>query len=273
MGWAVKLPDGSLSEPFDTAAEAEAYADEIEGRDERSSEEIWDGETSPRVKRDVFLRRIRMGWKAHRALHTTPDGRYLGVSKVKSEQPHFGGLHSRGHKETRFDPGVFQSRRLVSEQARPPDGYDRRHFRLNGKGKRMIRMLRKALGTVKPKLGVIGRVSVSNAGKSVIEIGHGFEDGTWEKITDGGHVALSPEEREELIKTLESHREYQVIELGDTVAIEYTVVAVQYLNATAANCAGRSSRTAPGSGSGPCSPPSRTGPWSTAPTPTTGSGR
>lgn len=82
MGWAVKLPDGSLSEPFDTAAEAEAYADEIEGRDERSPEEIWNGEASPRVKRDVFLRRIRMGWKAHRALHTTPDGRYLGVSKV-----------------------------------------------------------------------------------------------------------------------------------------------------------------------------------------------
>lgn len=82
MGWAVKLPDGSLSEPFDTAAEAEAYADEIEGRDDRTPEEIWNGEASPRVKLDVFVRRMRMGWKAHRALHTTPDGRYLGVSKV-----------------------------------------------------------------------------------------------------------------------------------------------------------------------------------------------
>jgi hypothetical protein len=82
MGWAVKLPDGSLSEPFDTAAEAEAYADEIESRDNRSPEEIWDGEASPRVKLDVFLRRMKMGWKPHRALHTTPDGRYLGVSKV-----------------------------------------------------------------------------------------------------------------------------------------------------------------------------------------------
>lgn len=82
MGWAVKMPDGSLSEPFDTAAEAEAYADEIEGRDERAPEEIWSAEESPRVKLDVFLRRMRMGWKAHRALHTTLDGRYLGVSKV-----------------------------------------------------------------------------------------------------------------------------------------------------------------------------------------------
>lgn len=97
----------------------------------------------------------------------------------------------------------------------------------------MIRMLRKALGTVNPGLGVIGRIDRSQTGKSIIEVGHGFPDGTWEKITKGGHIALSPEEREELIKTLESHREYQVIELGDTVAIEYTVVAVQYLNATA----------------------------------------
>lgn len=82
MGWAVKLEDGSLSEPFDTAAEAEAYADEIESRDDRTPEEIWNDETSPRVKREVFLRRMTMGWKAHRALHTTLDGRYLGVSKV-----------------------------------------------------------------------------------------------------------------------------------------------------------------------------------------------
>jgi hypothetical protein len=61
VGWAVKMPDGSLSEPFDTAAEAEAYADEIESRDERSPEEIWDAEESPRVKRGDFLRRMRMG--------------------------------------------------------------------------------------------------------------------------------------------------------------------------------------------------------------------
>jgi hypothetical protein len=100
MGWAVKLPDGSLSQPFDTAAEAEAYADEIEGRDGRSPEEIWDSEASPRVKRDAFLRRMGMGWKAHRALHTTPDGRYLGVSKVNvggnSEVARIGNLMGEG---------------------------------------------------------------------------------------------------------------------------------------------------------------------------------
>jgi hypothetical protein len=97
----------------------------------------------------------------------------------------------------------------------------------------MIKSLKKALGTAGKKLGVIGRIDISQTGKSIIEIGHGFEDGSWEKITDGGHIALSPQEREVLIKTLESHREYQVIEIGDTVAVEYTVLAVQYLNATA----------------------------------------
>lgn len=97
----------------------------------------------------------------------------------------------------------------------------------------MLKVLKKALGTVRPGLGVIGRVDRAPSGKTIIEIGHGFPDGTWEKITDGGHVALSPDERERLIKVLESHREYKVIELGDTVAISYTVIAVQYLNATA----------------------------------------
>lgn len=97
----------------------------------------------------------------------------------------------------------------------------------------MLKMLKKALGTVRPGLGVIGRIDKSQTGKTVIEIGHGFPDGTWEKITDGGHIALSSEERERLIKILESHRDVRTIEIGDTVAVQYTVVAVQYLNATA----------------------------------------
>lgn len=97
-----------------------------------------------------------------------------------------------------------------------------------------IKKLGKALGIVGNALGVIGRVSkLENNGRTVIEIGHGYPDGTWEKITDGGHIVLQPAERERLIKVLESHREYKVIELGDTVALSFTVIAVQYLNASA----------------------------------------
>lgn len=93
--------------------------------------------------------------------------------------------------------------------------------------------LKKALGTVKAGLGVIGRVDMSQTGKSIIEIGHGYPDGTWEKITDGGHIALSPEEREKLIKVLESHRDIRTYEVGNAVGVGFEVVAVQYLNATA----------------------------------------
>lgn len=97
----------------------------------------------------------------------------------------------------------------------------------------MKKMLSKALGTVKAGLGVIGRVDKANGGKSIIEIGHGFPDGTWEKITNGGHIALTPDEREELIKVLESHRDVRMYEIGDAVGVGFEVVAVQYLNATA----------------------------------------
>lgn len=79
MAWSVRLPDGSLSEPFDTADEAHAFADSIDEYTGCSPEEIYDATNGPRVSRDVFLRRMRMGWKAHRALHTTMDGRHLGL--------------------------------------------------------------------------------------------------------------------------------------------------------------------------------------------------
>lgn len=97
----------------------------------------------------------------------------------------------------------------------------------------MLKVLKKAIGTIRPGFGVIGRIDKSQTGKTVIEIGHGFPDGTWEKITDGGHIALSPEEREKLIKVLESHRDVRTYEIGDPVGVGFEVVAVQYLNATA----------------------------------------
>jgi hypothetical protein len=100
----------------------------------------------------------------------------------------------------------------------------------------MIKMLKHALGkTGRPALGVIGRIEKTNTGNSVLHIGKPFSDGSWEKL-EGGHVVLDSGEREELIEVLESHREYKVLELGDTVNVageQFKVSAVQYLNATA----------------------------------------
>lgn len=98
-------------------------------------------------------------------------------------------------------------------------------------------MLKRALGRVvgggvRPGLGLVGRIDRSSGGNTILEIGTLNRDDSWTKIKDGGHIALTPEEREELIEALESHREYRVIELGEAVALEYTVMAVQYLNAT-----------------------------------------
>ncbi|MFE0472620.1 hypothetical protein ACFW2V_13495 [Streptomyces sp. NPDC058947] len=104
----------------------------------------------------------------------------------------------------------------------------------------MIKKLKRALGMEvadgRPGADVIGRVSTSHSGNSILEIGRFNEDGSWTKVQDGGHIALTPEEREKLIEVLESHRRYKVIELGDTVTVvgdEFEVLAVQYLNATA----------------------------------------
>lgn len=41
-------------------------------------EEIWESAVNPRVTREVFLRRMTMGWDPERALNTTMDGRYAG---------------------------------------------------------------------------------------------------------------------------------------------------------------------------------------------------
>jgi hypothetical protein len=106
----------------------------------------------------------------------------------------------------------------------------------------MVEMLKRALGKevaakAKPILGVIGRVEwLPNSRNSVLEVGTLNGDGSWTKIQDGGHIAIAPDEREELITVLKSHREYKTLELGDIVKVkgeEYEVVAAQYLNATA----------------------------------------
>lgn len=94
----------------------------------------------------------------------------------------------------------------------------------------MIKMLTGALGkTGRAALGVIGRIERSNTGNSVLHIGKPFSDGGWRKL-EGGHVVLNPDEREELIGVLESHRGYARIKLGDVIGgpLAATVLAVEY---------------------------------------------
>lgn len=100
MAWVVRMPDGSDSEPFETAAEAEAFADRITEHHGRTPAEVYAGEAKPRVKRDVFLRRMAMGWKPHRALHTSLAGQYLGVfrSAVAKLDAEIGGRNAEYHE-------------------------------------------------------------------------------------------------------------------------------------------------------------------------------
>lgn len=100
----------------------------------------------------------------------------------------------------------------------------------------MIKKLKNAIGAAvgrseyAPEPSVVGEVEQSGAGNSVLRVGKLARGGTW---TQTEHVVLTPDEREELIAVLESQREYRVIEIGDTVGVGLTVLAVQYLNATA----------------------------------------
>lgn len=100
MAWAVRLPDGTDSEPFETAAEAEAYGEEITAAGGVTPEEIWEAATAPRVDRATFMRRMAMGWKPHRALHTQPGGRYTGVyrSAVAAVDALMGGRNAELHE-------------------------------------------------------------------------------------------------------------------------------------------------------------------------------
>jgi hypothetical protein len=88
-----------------------------------------------------------------------------------------------------------------------------------------IKELKRALGVL--TLGVIGRVTPWNDGKTIIETGKGVESGGWEK---SGHIVLTSEEREELIDVLKSHRDYRRVEIGDVVGgpVAATVMAVSY---------------------------------------------
>src|SRR5690606_41264567 len=60
--------------------------------------------------------------------------------------------------------------------------------RTNGrrKGRNVIKMLKRAIGTRRKGFGLIGRVDQSGSGKSIIEVGTPNDDGSWTKIPNGG---------------------------------------------------------------------------------------
>lgn len=135
MAWSVRLPDGTLTEPFKDRSEADAYADTYNRlpapdtgpvalppladsftpaaveEDNRTAGEVYDQAPHPAVTRAVFMRRLSMGWSPERAVNTTPDGRYLssvhkrhrGVAEKLAEQmgAHNAGVHEvEGRRRT-----------------------------------------------------------------------------------------------------------------------------------------------------------------------------
>lgn len=130
MAWVVRMPDGSNSDPFDTAAEAEAFADTIAEHHGRTPSEVYASEAKPRVKRDVFLRRMAMGWQPHRALHTSLAGQYLGVfrSVVARLDAEIGGRNAEYHE-------MWGRRRTVKDwslSSRVPEGAIRKGIKRHG---------------------------------------------------------------------------------------------------------------------------------------------
>lgn len=97
----------------------------------------------------------------------------------------------------------------------------------------MIKKLRSALGrtaaTRHREFGVLGQVDRAPGGNSIFEVGTLNDDGSWTKTVDGGHIVLSPDERDEAISALESHRPYQFIKVGDIVNGAH-VYGAQYVN-------------------------------------------
>lgn len=105
----------------------------------------------------------------------------------------------------------------------------------------MIKKLKRVIGSIAgtPKASklpsVIGEVDQSNSGNTILRIGEMISrdpatgHGNW---TQTEHVALTPEERDELIDVLSSQQEYKTVKLGDVIAVGRTVLAVQYVNGT-----------------------------------------
>lgn len=99
----------------------------------------------------------------------------------------------------------------------------------------MIKSLKWVLGALagdnrRTGYGVIGRVELSQTGNTIIETGLMNDDKSWSKIEKGGHLVLRPEEREELIGVLESHRVVPRYEVGDKIGghLGAVIISVQY---------------------------------------------
>lgn len=99
----------------------------------------------------------------------------------------------------------------------------------------MVKALKWVLGALagdnkRTGFGVIGRVELSQSGNTIIETGVMNDDKSWTETEKGGHLVLRPEEREELIGVLESHRMAPRYEVGDKIGghLNAVIISVQY---------------------------------------------
>lgn len=81
---------------------------------------------------------------------------------------------------------------------------------------------------------VIGEVDQSGTGNSVLRIGKWLLSGGWRQTPGGGHIVLTPDEREVLMGELETHRlnhpGVRILKIGDKVTHRKAeIMAVQYV--------------------------------------------
>lgn len=103
--------------------------------------------------------------------------------------------------------------------------------------KKLKRILGLALGPSEyaPNPSVIGSVEETPSGNTALRIGkviapEGDREQPFPSWQQSEYVVLSPEERDELIKVLDSQNGYRTVKCGDIVGVGSIVLAVQYAN-------------------------------------------
>lgn len=103
--------------------------------------------------------------------------------------------------------------------------------------KKLKRILGLAIGPSEyaPNPSVIGSVEETPSGNTALRIGkviapEGDREQAFPSWQQSEYVVINSEERDELIATLESQRDYQTIKVGDIVGLGAIVLAVHYAN-------------------------------------------
>lgn len=81
---------------------------------------------------------------------------------------------------------------------------------------------------------VIGEVDQSETGNTILRVGKWLLSGSWSQRMGEGHIVLTPDEREELIRDLETHRlnhpGVRILKIGDKITDRKAeILAVQYV--------------------------------------------